>query len=70
MIGPHGVAVVDTELRVHGLSGLRIADASVTPSPISGDTNATAFAIAEHAAHLLAGWGKGQCLRPDRSTDH
>jgi choline dehydrogenase len=52
-IGSHDVAVVDTDLRVHGLTGLRIADASVMPAPISANTNATVFAIAERAAHLL-----------------
>jgi choline dehydrogenase len=45
--------VVDTDLRVHGISGLRVADASVMPSPISANTNATVFAIAERAAALL-----------------
>jgi choline dehydrogenase len=45
--------VVDTDLRVHGISGLRVADASVMPSPISANTNATVYAIAERAATLL-----------------
>jgi choline dehydrogenase len=46
-------AVVDEELRVHGIEGLRIADASVMPSIVSGNTNATVFGIAERAAELL-----------------
>lgn len=46
-------AVVDNELRVHGLRGLRVADASVMPSIISGPTNAPAFMIGGRAAELI-----------------
>jgi choline dehydrogenase-like flavoprotein len=45
--------VVDTDLRVHGISGLRVANASVMPLPISANTNPTVYAIAERAAVLL-----------------
>jgi choline dehydrogenase-like flavoprotein len=45
--------VVDSDLHVHGISGLRVADASVMPSPISANTNATVYAIAERAAALI-----------------
>jgi choline dehydrogenase len=48
-------AVVDPELRLHGLSGLRIADASVMPSMVSGNTQAAVFMIAEKASDLLLG---------------
>ena len=54
-IGVDDLAVVDPELRVRGISRLRVADASVMPSPISANTNATVFAIAERAAQLIAG---------------
>jgi choline dehydrogenase len=52
-IGLDEEGVVDTDLRVHGISGLRVADASVMPSPISANTNATVYAIAERAAALI-----------------
>jgi choline dehydrogenase len=57
----HGVgtcrigAVVDPELTVYGIDGLRVADASVMPSIVSANTQATVLAIAERAAVLLAG---------------
>jgi choline dehydrogenase len=42
-------------LRVHGLTGLRVADASVMPRIITGPTNAPAHMIAGRAAHLILG---------------
>lgn len=52
-IGTDDVAVVDTDLRVRGITGLRVADASVMPSIVTGYTNATVYAIAERAADLI-----------------
>lgn len=46
-------AVVDAKLRLHGLDGLRIADASIMPSIVSSPTNATAIMIGERAAAFL-----------------
>ena len=46
-------AVVDAELRLHGLQGLRVVDASVIPSTIGGNTNAVVVMIAERAADLI-----------------
>jgi choline dehydrogenase len=51
-MGPAGV--VDDQLRVRGVSGLRVADASIMPAPISGNTNAAAIMIGEKAADLVA----------------
>ena len=48
-------AVVDHELRVHGVSGLRIVDASVFPTLTSGNTNAPTLMLAEKGADLVLG---------------
>jgi choline dehydrogenase len=53
-LGTDELAVVDLDLRVHGIEGLRIADGSVVPSLPSANTNATVYAIAERAAALIA----------------
>jgi choline dehydrogenase len=51
-IGSDGAAVVDCELRVQGLTGLRVADASVLPTIPNAHPNATVLAVAERAAEL------------------
>jgi choline dehydrogenase len=48
-------AVVDNELRVHGIESLRIADASIFPLLPSGNTHAPTVAVAERAADLILG---------------
>lgn len=74
-MGTDGAAVVDPGLRVRGVSGLRVADASIMPTITTGNTNAPTVLIAEKAATLLLADGPdtvtaggpipgGQCSAP------
>jgi choline dehydrogenase len=52
-MGHDPMAVVDEELRVHGVTGLRVVDTSVMPRIVNGNTNAPTIMIAERAADLI-----------------
>jgi choline dehydrogenase len=53
MMGPGPMAVVDASLRVKGMERLRVIDASIMPTVVSGNTNATAIMIGEKGAEMI-----------------
>lgn len=52
-MGADPLAVVDDRLRVHGIAGLRVIDASIMPRITSGNTNAPTYMIAERGAEFV-----------------
>jgi choline dehydrogenase len=56
-------AVVDDQLRVHGLQGLRVVDASIMPRMISANLNASTLMIADKASDMIRGKTAPEAVR-------
>ncbi|MCY4503946.1 MAG: GMC oxidoreductase, partial [Alphaproteobacteria bacterium] len=52
-MGPEADSATDARLRVHGIAGLRVADASIMPAIVAGNTNAPSIMIGEKAAAMV-----------------
>jgi choline dehydrogenase-like flavoprotein len=65
-MGTGSMSVVDPQLRVHGVEGLRVVDASIMPTVPGGNTNAPSIMVGERGADLI----RGQKLPPaDAAAD-
>jgi choline dehydrogenase len=69
-IGTDPRAVADTDLRVHGIRGLPVADAAVMPCIVSAGTNATVYGVAERAAALIRPDSPAALRRAARADEH
>ena len=62
-MGKDNEAVVDPQLRVRGIDNLRVIDASILPTVISGNTNLPIMAMAEKAADIIRNGDSAQSMR-------
>lgn len=69
-MGNDDLAVVDSKLRVHGISGLRVADASIMPTLIGGNTNAPCMMIGEKCADLILNSASASYSQHDPALTH
>lgn len=67
-VGADEAAVVDPQFRVRGVSGLRVVDTSIFPTPVSRNTNAPAMATALRAARMILGQGSAWRRRKVRDS--
>ncbi|MFG6459718.1 GMC family oxidoreductase [Roseateles sp. BYS96W] len=69
-MGHNGRGAVDSRMRVHGVNGLRVADASIMPSIVSGNINSACMMIGERAAWEIAGSLSGAGATPNAHLAH
>ena len=68
-MGPGALAVVDAELRVHGVDALRVVDASIMPQVVSGNTNAPVIMIATKAVDMIRAGSRRSLATPLTAPD-